>query len=316
MERVVVLERATVRANFRRPNFPHVWTEHDTPCEGQVAARLAGATIAVVNKARLSRAVLEALPDLRLVAVMATGVDSVDLAACRERGIVVSNARDYATDSVPEHALMLMLALRRHLLGYRADVEAGAWSRAPNFCLLDHPIGGLAGARLGIIGSGALGRAMARIGAALGMEVEVAEHRGRADVRPGRVAFEAVLAQSDVLSLHAPLVPSTRLLIGEAELARMKPGAILINTARGGLLDERAVRDAIRAGRLAGLGVDVLTEEPPRSPGPLHEIAHLPNVIITPHCAWASDWTMQRLADQVIDNLEAFHRGTPTRVVG
>jgi glycerate dehydrogenase len=278
-----------------------------------VAERLAGATIAITNKVPLRAQVLERLPGLRLIAVAATGVDCVDWAWCHAHGITVCNIRGYAVRSVAEHVLMLMLALRRQLPALQADLRAGAWQRADAFCLLDRPIADLGGATLAIVGAGELGRAVARTGAALGMEVLLAERRG-AEPRPGRVPFEEALTRADVLSLHCPLTPETRGLVGAAELAAMKPGAILINTARGALVDADALLTALAEGRLGGAGIDVLPEEPPRHGHPLLE-ANLPNLIVTPHVAWASASAMQALADQLIDNMEAFVAGRPRNVV-
>jgi len=237
----------------------------------------------------------------------------VDWAWCRQRGITVCNVRGYGTRSVAEHVLMLMLALRRQLPGFQRDLRAGAWQRAEAFCLLDRPIGDLGGATLGIVGTGELGQAVAALGRALGMEVLLAERRGAAP-RPGRVAFEEALARADVLSLHCPLTPETRGLVGAAELAAMKPGAILINTARGALVDAEALLASLAAGHLGGAGIDVLPEEPPRHGHPLLA-ADLPNLIVTPHVAWASASAMQALADQLVGNLEAFVAGAPRNVV-
>ena len=202
---------------------------------------------------------------------------------------------------------MLMLALRRNLIAYRNDVKAGRWHKAKQFCLLDHPIGDLRGATLGIVGFGTLGKSTAQLGRAIGMEVIVA-------VRDDRAGFEEVLRRSDVLSLHCPLTEETKNLIGAEEIAQMKPDAILINTARGGLIDDHALIEALKSGRLAGAGIDVLRNEPPREGNPLLEV-DLPNLIVTPHNAWASRQAMQTLADQLVDNLEAYISGSPQNLV-
>jgi glycerate dehydrogenase len=249
-----------------------------------------------------------------LIVVAATGVDNVDLAYCKENDISVCNARGYAANSLPEHALMLMLALRRNLVAYVDDVRNGKWSGARQFCLLDHPIADLRGATLGVIGYGTLGKAMERLARGIGMEVLIAEHKSVDGVRNGRVAFSEVLRLSDVISLHCPLTDDTRNLIGADELRLMKPHAILINTARGGLVDDQALIEALSRGDLGGVGLDVLRVEPPKEPTALLE-ASLPNLIITPHNAWASQQAMQTLADQVIENIEAFMRGEPRNLV-
>lgn len=311
MHRVVFLDRGTVDATFRAPLFEHEWIEHLQTRPEQILERLRGATIAITNKVPLSRPVLEACSRLRLVAVAATGLNVVDLEACGELGIAVTHVRNYANRSVPEHALLLMLALRRNLLAYRRDVETGAWQRSNMFCLLTHTISDLFGACLGVIGYGALGKAMADLGRALGMHVLVAERKGSHAVREGRTRFEGVLEGSDVLTLHAPLTEETKHMIGPAELERMRRGAILINTARGALIDEAALALAIRSGHLGGVGIDVLEHEPPTARSPLMALAPRDDVIITPHVAWASRASMQALADQLVENLEAFERGEP-----
>lgn len=306
--KIVFLDRQSIDANVRRPACADDWQEYPATSPEQVVERLQGAQVAITNKVPIGAGMLAALPDLRLVAVAATGVNPVDLAACRNQGVVVSNIRDYAVHSVPEHALMLMLVLRRNLLAYRHDVEAGAWQRASQFCLLTHPIGDLAGSTLGIIGNGSVGRAMAALAETLGMRVLVAEHKHVDAVRSGYTEFETVLREADIVSLHCPLNEHTRHLIGWAELALMKSTALLINTARGGVVDEAALLQTLQNGLIGGAGLDVLHSEPPAEGNPLLE-ANLPNLIVTPHIAWASRQAMQTLADQLIDNIDAFARG-------
>ena len=313
-EIIVFVERNTFNVPFRKPAFDHDWIEFGETTPTEVVERLAPATIAICNKLPLRAEALSQLPKLKLIAVAATGVDNVDLAYCRSHNIAVCNTRGYAVNSLPEHALMLMLALRRNLIAYRNDVQAGRWHDAKQFCLLDHPIGDLRGATLGILGHGTLGKSMAQLGRTVGMEVIVAEHKNATIVRDGRVRFKDLLRRSDVISLHCPLTEETRELIGADELAQMKPEAILINTARGGLVDDHALIDALKNGRLAGAGIDVLRNEPPREGNPLLEV-DLPNLIVTPHNAWASRQAMQTLADQLVDNLEAFVRGAPQNLV-
>jgi len=310
METIVFLDRDTLRAELRAPSFAHRWVDYGETRPEEVFERLRGATVAVTNKVPLREEVLARLPSLKLVAVAATGTDNVDLDYCRRRGIGVVNVRGYARTTVPEHVLTLVLALRRNLFAYREDVRRGAWERAPHFTLLTHEIRDLHGSTLGVIGYGTLGRAVAGLGAALGMRVLAAEHKGAKVVRGGRVAFEEVLSESDVLTLHVPLNEGTRGLVGRAELGRMKRTAILINCARGGVVDEAALASALLEGRIAGAGVDVLSVEPPRAGAgggrnPLLEL-DLTNLIVTPHVAWASREAMQALADQLTDNIEAF----------
>ena len=313
-ESIVFLERNTFSIPFRRPSFEHDWVEYGESDESQVVERLRNATIAICNKVALRANSLSQLPQLKLIAVAATGTDNVDLAYCGTHNIAVCNTRGYAVSSLPEHALMLMLALRRNLIAYRDDVRAGRWQEAKKFCLLDHPISDLRRTVLGIVGYGTLGQAMGQLGHAIGMEVLVAERKPATSIRPGRRSFADVLRLSDVLSLHCPLTEETRDLIGAEELKQMKHDALLINTARGGLIDDHALVDALKSGRLGGAGIDVLRVEPPRERNPLLE-ADLPNLIVTPHNAWASKQAMQSLADQLIGNLESFVRGEPQNLV-
>lgn len=310
MEKIVFLDSDSIIADIRGPAFPHQWEEYPATPADQIVARLADATVAITNKVPLRRETLEQLPRLKMVAVAATGTDNVDIACCREHGIVVSNIRNYSVHTVPEHVFMLMLALRRNLLAFRADLRNGAWQRADQFCLFTHPVRDLHGSTLGLIGHGAIGQAVEQIALAFGMQVRVAEHKGAAEVRPGYTAFDTVLQKSDVISLHLPLSEQTRHLIGAAEFARMKPHALLINTARGGLVDEAALLDVLRSGRIGGAGFDVLGKEPPREGNPLLDL-DLPNFILTPHIAWSGREAMQTLADQLIDNIEVFMRGAP-----
>jgi glycerate dehydrogenase len=307
-ESIVFLERDTFNISFRRPDFDHEWTEYEETSIDQVVVRLRDATIAICNKLPLRENTLAQLPKLKLIAVAATGVDNVDLVSCRTRGIAVCNTRGYAVNSLPEHALMLMLALRRNLIAYRNDVHAGRWQEAKQFCLLGHSIGDLRGATIGIIGYGTLGQAVARLTQAMGMEVLIAERKNASRVREGRLPFVQVLHRSDVISLHCPLTEETKNLIGAEELRLMKPDAILINTARGGLLDDVALLEALATKQIAGAGIDVLRDEPPSEGNRLVQ-TNLSNLIVTPHNAWASRQAMQTLADQLIENIEAFVRG-------
>lgn len=312
--KAVFLDRASLDAPLRRPSFSCDWVEHAATAPAEAVSRLAGAAIAVTNKVRLDDAALAALPGLRMIAVAATGTDIIDLAACRRRGIVVSNIRNYAGATVPEHTFALILALRRQLMQYHADVRVGKWQAASQFCLLDHPIRDLAGSVLGIAGYGALGRAVALLGRAFGMSVLALESGGPKAAGVDYVSLPAMLAAADVISLHLPLGETTRNMIGAAQLRSMKRGALLINTARGGLVDEAALATALREGWIGGAGFDVLTSEPPRADNPLLA-PDLPNFILTPHVAWASQQAMQVLADQLIDNIDAFARGSPCNVV-
>jgi len=310
MEQIVFLDASTCIAEIRRPVFDHQWIEYPATGADQTVERLKDATIAITNKVHLQRGTLERLPKLKMVAVAATGTDNVDIAYCRGRGIVVSNIRNYSVHTVPEHVFMLMLALRRNLLGFHAEVRNGAWQASTQFCLFTHPVNDLFGTTLGIIGRGAIGKAVEQIARAFGMKVLFAEHKGAGEVRPGYSAFNTVLRDSDVITLHLPLNEQTRHLISSAEFELMKPDALLINTARGGLVDEAALLEALRSGRIGGAGFDVLGKEPPKEGNPLLEL-ELPNFILTPHIAWSGRNAMQALADQLIANIEAYAAGTP-----
>jgi glycerate dehydrogenase len=314
MHNIVFLDRDSLQAQVRRPAFEHQWTEHAASAAGGVVDRLRGATIAISNKVMIDADAIARLPDLKMIAICATGTNNVDLEACRARGIVVSNIRNYSLVSVPEHVFTLMLALRRNLRAYTADVDAGLWQKSNRFCLLDHPIADLAGSRLGIVGYGALGRKVATIARAFGMEVVVTTRTPTGDASVTEVPLDELLRTSDVVSLHLPLDEHTRNMIGARELAGMKRNALLINTARGGLVDEVALAQALKDGVIAGAGFDVLTKEPPSAGNPLLQL-RLPNFILTPHTAWASAGAMQKLADMLIDNVEAFAFGTPINLV-
>lgn len=317
MEQIVFLDRDTIPAHIALPPpaFEHQWTQHPATRPDQVIERLADATIAITNKVVLDAAILAQLPKLKMVAIAATGTNNVDLAYCRKHGITVSNIRGYAVDSVPEHAIAMMFALRRNLLGYHKDIQQGIWQEKNQFCFFTHPIKDIRGATLGLIGSGGLGQAMATLGQALGMNVIFAERKGAQSCREGYRPFSEVLAQADVLSLHCPLNSETLNLIGHEELQQMKSSAILLNTGRGGLVDEQALVDALGNGKIAGAGCDVFTKEPADNSNPLIANSHLPNLLLTPHVAWGSDSAIQTLANQLIDNLNAFYTGTPQNQV-
>lgn len=288
---------------------------HPRTAPSDLAERLAGFDVVISNKVVIGREHLQTLNSMPgLICVAATGTNNIDLQACADHQVTVSNARAYGTDSVAQHALGLMLALSTRLPDYQAAVHRGDWQQAAQFCLLDYPVRELAGLTLGIVGYGTLGQRVARLGEAFGMRVMVAERPGRQDTREGRVALDELLPQADVLSLHCPLTEQTRNLLGAEQIARMKPDALLINTARGGLVDETALADALRGGRLGGAGFDVLTEEPPRHGNVLLD-PEIPNLIVTPHTAWASREARQRICDQVAENIRAWRDGEPMRVV-
>ena len=314
MERIVFLERNTIEAHFRRPNLNHEWVEYPETTADQVIDRIRDATIIISNKLSLGEPQLTNARDVKLIAIAATGSDCVDLSYCQRRGIAVCNVRGYAVNAVPEHVLMMILALRRNLLAYRADVQAGLWNQSKQFCLLTHELHDIRNSTLGIVGYGSIGKAMAGLAEAVGMQILISEHKSATAIRDGRTSFADTLRQSDVLTLHCPLTDETRDLIGPAEFQVMKRTALLINTARGALIDDGALIDALQNGLIAGAGLDALREEPPRHGSPLLDL-NLPNLIITPHVAWASREAVQTLADQVIDNIEGFVAGRPQNLL-
>ena len=308
---IVFLDRESVDANVRRPNFPHSYKEYDsTWTPEEIVDRLKDATIAIINKVPMRADTLQQLPKMKLIAVAATGTDVVDKAYCKQHGITVVNIRNYAFNTVPEHVIALIFALRRNLLTYVKDVADGVWNKSSQFCFLTHPIRDIAGSTLGIVGYGALGKSIGKRAEALGMKVLPFDVMPQ----PGLVDFETILKESDIITLHVPLTPETKNMIGAKELKMMKPTAILINTARGGLVDEAALAEALKNGTIAGAGFDVLTVEPPKEGNILIDDS-IPNLIVTPHVAWASKEAMQILSDQLIDNIEAFVAGKPQNVV-
>jgi glycerate dehydrogenase len=307
---IVFLDRETLSAELRTPNFPHSYREYAVTRGPEVVERLKDATIAIINKIPMRKETLAQLPELKLIAVAATGTDVIDKDYCRTAGITIVNIRNYAFNTVPEHVFALIFALRRNLVAYRQDVRKGAWQRADQFCFFPHPIRDIAGSTIGIIGFGALGKSVAQRAKGLGMRVLATD----IVAQPGLVDLPTVLKDSDVVTLHVPLTPETRAMIGKEQLAMMRRDAILINTARGGLVDEHALAEALKEKVIAGAGFDVLTTEPPKDGNILLEL-DLPNFILTPHIAWASREAMQILADQLIDIIEAFVAGRPQNVV-
>ncbi|HDN9019483.1 TPA: D-2-hydroxyacid dehydrogenase [Aeromonas salmonicida] len=311
MQQIVFLDSDTLDAGItlHRPDFPHHWQSHPSTAPEQVVERLKNASIAIINKVRIGAPELAQLPDLKLIALAATGSDNVDLEACRAANVGVCNIRNYSGPSVPEHAMALMLALSRNLFAWRQSLLEGRWQQSGQFCFFDHNIMELHGKQLGIIGKGTLGQALGERAQGMGMIVRYAQSQIGASHDEDRLPLDALLQSSDVVSLHCPLTPYTRHLIGERELALMKPGALLINVGRGGLVDEAALLKALANGRLGGAGFDVASVEPPPPDHPLMQALQYPNFILTPHVAWASEESMQRLADQLIDNINAFAEG-------
>ncbi|OXS22098.1 glycerate dehydrogenase [Pseudomonas fluorescens] len=295
-----------------RDSFTELQLLSDTTPQN-VLERLLGAQVAISNKIVLNAQTLAACPDLRLILVSATGTNNIDLAAARALGITVSNCQGYGTPSVAQHTMMLLLNLATRLKDYQQDVAAGKWQQAKQFCLLDHPIIELEGKTLGLLGHGELGSAVARLAEAFGMRVVLGAIPGR-PARADRVPLDELLPQVDALTLHCPLNEHTRHLIGARELALLKPGALVVNTARGGLIDEQALAHALRSGHLGGAATDVLSVEPPVDGNPLLA-DDIPRLIVTPHNAWGSREARQRIVGQLAQNARGFFSGAPLRVV-
>jgi glycerate dehydrogenase len=314
MEHIVFLERDSVKAQVRKPAFSCTYVEHPITSPTDVVARLQDATVAIVNKVPLREDALAQLPKLKMIAMAATGYDCVDVAACRQRGIAVANIRNYAVHTVPEHVFALILALRRNIMAYSTDVQQGVWQQSEQFCFITHPIRDLHGSTLGIIGEGGIGQGTAAIALGFGMKVIYLSHASNKPKAVTLTPRDEFFAQADVISVHCPLNDKTRGIVGINELRMMKRSALLINTARGGLVDEAALIQALDEGLIAGAGFDVLTTEPPRNGHPLLDLRRH-NFILTPHVAWASAQAMQFLADQLIDNIEAWQAGKPQHLV-
>lgn len=281
---------------------------YDNTTDGEVAARIRDCDFVYVNKVRIGRDAIESAGALRFIGLAATGVDNVDIAAARDRGVAVCNIRAYCTSSVAEHVFAVLLHLTRSIGRYRASVRAGDWQKADSFCMLDHPIRELSAMTLGIVGLGELGGRVARLAKAFGMRVMVARRPGQTDSGEGRSSFDTLMKSCDVVSLHCPLTPATEGLIGRRELALMKKDAILVNTARGGLVDADALVDALARGAIGGAAIDVLSQEPPVAGNPLLDYTG-DNLIVTPHIAWASIEGRQSALNEIAANVRAFLDG-------
>ena len=311
---IVVLDRDTL---VNRPfdfDFPHTLSSYGTTEAHETLERIRGADIVITNKVVISAQAFSENPQLKLVAVTATGVNNVDVEAAKQNGTAVCNIRAYGNESVAEHAFMMMITLMRNLPAYQRDVAAGLWENSPFFCHLGAPMRDLNGKTLAIFGRGNIGKTLATYAQAFKMNVVFAEHKNAQSVRDGYVSFDEAIRSADVVSLNCPLTPQTANMIGEAELQQMKPGAILINCGRGGLVDEAALAAALKYGQIGGAGFDVLTQEPPRDGNPLLK-ARLPNLIVTPHIAWASQEAANRLFDILLDNINRFVAGNPQNLV-
>ena len=290
-----------------RPDFAHEWIEYEYTAPEQTVERMKDADIAVTSKVIFSREVMQQLPKLKLIAVTATGTNNIDLLAAKELGIAVKNVTGYSSVTVPEHVIGFIFAFKHSLMGWHKDQLEGRWGQSKQFCYFDYPITDVRNSTLGIIGKGCIGSEVGRLATALGMKVLYAEHRHATACREGYTPFEEVLTQADVVTLHCPLTETTTNLINQETLSLFKPGAFLINTGRGPLVDETALLEALQGGRLGGAALDVLVKEPPVADHPLIVAAKtMPNLIITPHIAWASDSAVTTLVNKVRSNIEEF----------
>lgn len=309
---IATVDRHDLDLSVLKSSLPD-WSIRSTTLAGEVGDAIQDADIVISNKVALNRETLQLAGSLKLICVAATGTNNVDLRTAAEQKITVCNARDYATTSVVEHVFSLILALTRRLNEYQTDVNMGKWQTAESFCLLDYPIRELAGQTLGIIGYGELGSAVATMGKAFGMNILVAQRPG-GKPQAGRCSLQQLLSQADIISLHCPLTDTTRNLIDQGEFALMGKNTLLINTARGGIVNETALKQALHSGEIAGAAIDVLSEEPPGRGNPLlHE--PVPNLIVTPHIAWASITARQSLINELTDNIHAYLKGRPRNVV-
>ncbi|WKY58373.1 D-2-hydroxyacid dehydrogenase [Vibrio sp. SNU_ST1] len=315
--KVVFLDRATIpsQINLKPLSFEHQWIEYNFTTPELVSERVKGADVVITNKVVLNESNLAQAHQLKLIAVSATGVNNVDVEYCKINNIAVANVQGYATLSVPEHVIAMLFALKRNLVGYHQDIEAGEWQKDKQFCFFTHPIQDVAGSTLGLIGSGSLGQATAILAKAIGMNVIFAERKGVDTCREGFLPFDTVLQQADAISLHCPLTEATRNLISERELTMMKSSAVLINAGRGGLVDDQTLVEALNNHEIAGAGMDVFTQEPADNSNPLLANSHLPNLLLTPHVAWGSDSSIQKLSDILIDNIDGFVAGNPQNLV-
>lgn len=311
--KIVFLDGASLPYPMDRPAQATNWTVRESTSQDELVSVLAEADVAITNKVKLGRVQLEQLPNLKLICVAATGYDCVDVSACRDLGVTVCNAPAYSASSVAEAVIASLFALRRRLFEYR-KAATKRWPESHHFCVHGTPIQDIKGSTLGIVGWGDIGSRVAQLAVGLDINVIFAEHRGAAHVREGYVPFETVLQEADAISLHCPLTPQTRHLIGAEQLSQMKQGALLINTARGPLVDEQAVLAALHSGHLGGAALDVLDVEPPRADHPLLN-ADLSNLIVTPHVGWASQSSVARLINTLLSNIAAYASGKAINVV-
>nr|ELR5041748.1 D-2-hydroxyacid dehydrogenase [Providencia stuartii]ELR5083567.1 D-2-hydroxyacid dehydrogenase [Providencia stuartii] len=301
--------------NIKKINKEYNLSLYGKTQDSDVIERVKDADVIITNKVKITKEIIESAKRLKFISVAATGTDIIDIDACNEHNILVSNIRNYAVNTVPEHTFALILALRRSLLAYTQSVQNGRWQESGQFCYFDYKINNLSGSTLGIIGDGVLGKAVADIAKAFGMKVLFSSYKGTNNMGPLYTPFEEVIANSDIISIHCPLLKSTKDLISFPEFEKMKPSCILINTARGGIVNESALYNALINNKILGAGFDVCISEPPEKDSDIMKMTQLPNFILTPHISWASFEAIQTLSDMMMDNIEAFLSGHPKNLV-
>ncbi|WP_417228574.1 NAD(P)-dependent oxidoreductase [Amphritea sp.] len=318
MQKITFLDKEAVAdtVSLKSPSFEHYWDEYSYTEPEKLVERMQGSTVAITCGAPLRATELAQLPDLKLISVAMTGTDHVDLEYCKANGIAVCNVPAYSPQTVAEHALGLLLALRRQIGSYNDLLKTDQWygDDWQTNVFLNYPIRDLQGSRLGIVGAGEIGRAMGQIVSGLGMEV-VYYNPGLTNTDINLVSFDELLETSDAISLHCPLIDSTRDMFRKDELIRMKPGAVIINAARGGLINEKDIVEVVKSGLIAGIALDVTENEPLTADEPLLELLGHPSFLMTPHVAWSSQQAMQGLMDRAIDNINNFFDKTPTNLV-
>ncbi|MBS3904952.1 MAG: D-2-hydroxyacid dehydrogenase [Simkania sp.] len=294
--------------------LPLEWRFFDKSAPEEIVEHTKDAEIALTNKAVFSKEIIRALPRLKMICVTATGVDCVDLAAAREADIVVCNVTDYSKGTVTQLTILFLLALANSFYSYIEDVKKGCWQKQSQFCFLNYPIKEVRGKTLGILGYGNLGQEVERVAVALGMQVLVVERKSGKHPIPGALSLQEVLKRSDFFTIHTPLTPETKNLIGKEELGLMKKTAYVINVSRGGIIDEEALVEALRNHEIAGAALDVLTKEPPLPNHPLLDPS-IPNLLLTPHIGWASSEARLTILEITRDNVQAYLEGTPKNQV-
>lgn len=306
--KAVFLDRGSFpkQINIQLPTQIKEVVEYENSSLEQVAERIKDAAIVLTNKSIVDADAINGAANLKLIQVMATGTNNVDLEACKDKNITVQNVSDYSTISVPEHTFAMLLTLRRNLTSYLDDVKVGRWSTSEFFCFLDYPIKDLSGSTMAIIGGGTLGKKVAAIALAFGMHVIFADRKGAKSTRAGYINFEEALTAADVISINCPLTVDTKDLISDAEFLLMKPSCLLLNISRGGIVDEYALVRAFQHNSITGAAFDVSSQEPMPLDHPLQELSKKPNFLLTPHIAWASDEAMQTLVDMAMEKITSF----------